>query len=206
MQPVPLTSVFDIVYKYLEGVEKNIHGDIISLCLEGNREAQHKLYNLYSKAMYNICYRMCNSAEEAEDVLQDSFVSAFKNLDRYRGTASFGAWLKRIVVNNAINHIRKRKLNLVPIEDHDVQDRDLGGTTDEELFLDVQRIKEEVNNLPDGYRVVFSLYLMEGYDHKEIAEILGISESTSKSQYNRAKNKLKELLNERNYEGGYAGR
>lgn len=190
----------------MEGAQKNIHADVITLCLEGNSEAQHKLYNLYSRAMYSICYRMCNSAEEAEDVLQDSFVSAFKNLDHYKGTASFGAWLKRIVVNNAINQIRKRKLNLVPIEDHDVGDFESGQTSDEELFLDVQRIKTEINNLPDGYRVVFSLYLMEGYDHKEIAEILGITESTSKSQYNRAKNKLKELLNERNYEGGYAGR
>ena len=190
----------------LEGAQKNIHADIISLCLEGDNEAQHKLYNLYSKAMYNICYRMSNSAEEAEDVLQDSFVSAFRNLDRYKGTASFGAWLKRIVVNNAINQIRKRKMNLVPLDDYDVVSDDAGYTPDEELYLDVQRIKEVIKQLPDGYRVVFSLYLLEGYDHMEIAEILGITESTSKSQYNRAKNKLKELLNERNYEGGYAGR
>jgi RNA polymerase sigma-70 factor (ECF subfamily) len=188
----------------LAAAQKNMHEDIISLCLQGDNEAQHKLYNLYSRAMYNICYRMCNSAEEAEDVLQESFISAFRNLDRYKGTASFGAWLKRIVINNAINQIRKRKLNLVPIDDYDVVSDESCITSDEELYLDVQRIKEAIKKLPDGYRIVFSLYLLEGYDHREIGEILGITESTSKSQYNRAKNKLQQLLNEQNYEGGYA--
>lgn len=148
---------------------------------------------------------MCNSAEEAEDVLQESFISAFNNLDKYRGTASFGAWIKRIVVNNAINHIRRRKMNIVPLEDYDPINVEQD-TPDEDLYLDVQRIKECIKQLPDGYRVVFSLYLMEGYDHKEIAEVLGITESTSKSQYNRAKNKLKELLNEQSHEGGFARR
>ena len=148
---------------------------------------------------------MCNSAEEAEDVLQESFISAFNNLDKYRGTASFGAWIKRIVVNNAINHIRRRKMNIVPLEDFDPINEE-PDTPDEDLYLDVQRIKACIKQLPDGYRVVFSLYLMEGYDHKEIAEVLGITESTSKSQYNRAKNKLKELLNEQSHEGGFARR
>lgn len=191
--------------KVLEAVQKNIHDDVIADCLNGDQAAQHKLYSLYSKAMYNICYRMCNSAEEAEDVLQESFISAFNNLDKYRGTASFGAWIKRIVVNNAINHIRRRKMNIVPLEDYEPINEEQD-TPDEDLYLDVQRIKACIKQLPDGYRVVFSLYLMEGYDHKEIAEVLGITESTSKSQYNRAKNKLKELLNEQSHEGGFARR
>ena len=142
--------------------------------------------------MYNICYRMTNDGDEAADVLQESFISAFNNLSSYRGTASFGAWLKRIVVNKSINHIRARKLNLVPLEeadgagDHDVRD--------EEFYMDIERIKLGIEQLPDGYRIVFSLYLLEGYDHKEISQILGITESTSKSQYNRAKTKLKQIL------------
>lgn len=191
--------------KILEGLQKNIHEDIIERSRGGDRAAQYQLYDLYSKAMYNICYRMCNSSEEAEDVLQESFINAFNHLEHYKGTASFGAWLKRIVVNNAINHIRRRKMNLVPIEDHEHEVGVQDFSSDEDLILEVERVKACVNQLPDGYRVVFSLYLMEGYDHKEIAEILGVTESTSKSQYNRAKKKLKELLNEQSYEGGLSG-
>lgn len=172
--------------------QRNLHDDVIALCLKGDRSAQHQLYDLYAKAMYNICYRMTNDGDEAADVLQEAFISAFNNLSSYRGTASFGAWLKRIVVNKSINHIRSRKMNLVPIEDVDLASD--SEVRDEDLYMDIDRIKTGIEKLPDGYRVVFSLYLLEGYDHKEISEILGITESTSKSQYNRAKAKLKQIL------------
>jgi RNA polymerase sigma-70 factor (ECF subfamily) len=135
---------------------------------------------------------MTNDGDEAADVLQEAFISAFNNLSTYRGTASFGAWLKRIVVNKSINHIRNKRMNLVPLEEMEpVSEPEVN---DEDLYLDIERIKSSIELLPDGYRVVFSLYLLEGYDHKEIGEILGISESTSKSQYNRAKAKLRKLL------------
>ena len=172
--------------------QRNLHSDVISLCLDGDRSAQHQLYNLYAKAMYNICYRMTNDGDEAADVLQESFISAFNNLSSYKGTASFGAWLKRIVINKAINHIRAKKLDLVPLDDYQpTADQEV---PDQELYMNLDRIKSSIEALPDGYRVVFSLYLLEGYDHKEISQILGITESTSKSQYNRAKAKLRELL------------
>jgi len=176
----------------LKSQQKNLHDDVIERCLDGDQEAQRQLYNLYSKAMYNICYRMTNDADDAQDVLQEAFISAFNNLASYKGTASFGAWIKRIVVNKAINFIRSKKMNLVPIDE--VEPASEIEINDESLYLDVQRIKSAVAKLPDGYRIVFSLYLLEGYDHKEIAGILGITESTSKSQYNRAKGKLRELL------------
>jgi len=176
----------------LNSQQRNLHDDVIALCLEGDRGAQHKLYNLYAKAMYNICYRMTNDSDEAQDVLQESFISAFNSLSTYRGTASFGAWLKRIVVNKSINHIRSRRLDLVPLDDIEPVSED--EISDKELYLDIERIKSSIELLPDGYRIVFSLYLLEGYDHKEIGQILSISESTSKSQYNRAKAKLRKLL------------
>ncbi|MEN8248209.1 MAG: RNA polymerase sigma factor [Bacteroidota bacterium] len=172
--------------------QRNLHEDVIALCLEGDRSAQHQLYNLYAKAMYNICYRMTKSEDEAADVLQESFISAFDNLKSYKGTASFGAWLKRIVVNKSINHIKSKRMNLVPLEE--VEPEAVEVIQDEELYLNIDKIKAGIEQLPDGYRVVFSLYLLEGYDHKEIGEILGITESTSKSQYNRAKAKLRSLL------------
>jgi RNA polymerase sigma factor (sigma-70 family) len=173
----------------------NIHDDLIARCRTGDRDAHYRLYKLYSKAMFNVGYRITKSEEDAEDVLQEAFISAFRNLDNYRGDATFGAWLKRIVVNKALNALNKRKHELIPDDDGqwDVAEEDSATEYREELT--VERVKKAIEKLPDGYRTVLSLYLLEGYDHQEIGEIMGISESTSKSQLNRAKARLKEILN-----------
>ncbi|ELR69368.1 RNA polymerase ECF-type sigma factor [Fulvivirga imtechensis AK7] len=171
---------------------QNIHAEIIERCLEGDRYAQNQLYKLYSKAMFNVSYRITNNFDDAEDALQEAFISAFKNLTSYKGDAAFGAWLKRIVINKSINLIKKRHSGLEEVSE------DVGEESDDQEVkvdqLSVERIKRAIEKLPDGYRVVFSLYLLEGYDHGEIAEILGITESTSKSQFNRSKKKIKEIL------------
>jgi len=144
--------------------------------------------------MYNVGYRIVNNAEEAEDVLQDAFISAFNNLENYRGDSTFGAWLKRIVINKAINYLNKKKPERMPEDDRwDVVEEEPVDVLDGFPFT-VEKVRAAMERLPDGYRSVLSLYLLEGYDHGEIAEILGITESTSKSQFNRAKKKLKELL------------
>jgi RNA polymerase sigma factor (sigma-70 family) len=177
----------------LEQQVANIHGEIIAQCKAGDREAHYKLYRLYSKAMYNVSFRITGREEDAEDALQEAFISAFRNLESYRGDAAFGAWLKRIVVNKAINIVKKRRYELMPEnEEWDVAEEEGPGEYREGLTVD--RVRTAIQQLPDGYRAVLSLYLLEGYDHQEIAEIMNISESTSKSQLNRAKNKLKELL------------
>lgn len=143
--------------------------------------------------MYNTGYRIVNDEDEAEDVLQEAFVSAFRNLENYRGDATFGAWLKRIVVNKAINAVKKRKMERMPDDERwDVKEEEADDFR--EYPFNIEQIKAAIEKLPDGYRMVLSLYLIEGYDHSEIAGILGISESTSKSQFNRSKKKLKELL------------
>lgn len=143
--------------------------------------------------MYNVGFRITGNEDDASDVLQESFISAFRNLDKYRGDATFGSWLKRIVVNKAINSLNKRKEERLPENDHwDVPEEEAPVTYGEGLTVD--RVKRAIEQLPDGYRSVLSLYLMEGYDHQEIGEIMGISESTSKSQLNRAKSKLREIL------------
>lgn len=143
--------------------------------------------------MFNVGYRITGNEDDAADVLQDAFISAFKNLSSYQGTATFGSWLKRIVVNKAINSIKKKRAEILP----DDNDWDIAQEEEPEVpdDLTVDRVKHAIRQLPDGYRSVLTLYLLEGYDHQEIAEILGVSESTSKSQLNRAKNKLRELLN-----------
>ena len=142
--------------------------------------------------MYNVSLRITNDVNDAEDVLQEAFISAFSNISKFKGDSSFGAWIKRIVINKAINHINKNKIDTLDVDE-------LGIDIEEESFDDqskysVESILHAIEKLPEGYRVVFSLYLMEGYDHNEISEILGISESTSKSQYNRSKKKIKEIL------------
>jgi RNA polymerase sigma-70 factor (ECF subfamily) len=144
--------------------------------------------------MYNVGFRIVNNTEEAEDVLQDAFISAFNNLGSYRGDSTFGAWLKRIVINKAINYLNKRKPERMPEDERFVVKEEEDVDVLEGFPFTVEKVRAAIEALPDGYRSVLSLYLLEGYDHGEIAEILGITESTSKSQFNRAKKKLKELL------------
>lgn len=147
--------------------------------------------------MLNVCMRVVNHIGEAEDVLQEAFLDAFCNLHTFKGQSTFGAWLKQVVVNKAINHLRQRKMQLVNIEDYGSDDYDFADSEpfDEEgVEMDVARVQLALSALPEGYRVVLSLYLFEGYDHEEIGEILGISESTSRTQYMRGKRKLLEKL------------
>lgn len=173
----------------------HIHDELIARCREGDREAHYQLYRLYSKAMFNVAYRITRSEPDAEDVLQEAFLSAFRNLDKYRGDATFGAWLKRIVVNKSINALNKHKHESIPEDDEQWDITEEDAVTGYREDLTVERVRSGIETLPDGYRAVLSLYLLEGYDHQEIGQILGISESTSKSQLNRARTRLKELLN-----------
>ncbi|MEP0368273.1 MAG: RNA polymerase sigma factor [Cyclobacteriaceae bacterium] len=171
----------------------NIHADLISRCRNNDSQAQYEIYKLYSKAMLNTAFRIIGVVEDAEDVLQESFVSAFKNLHTYREEASFGAWLKRIVVNRALTlAAKKQKEMLIPEVTDEVSEETPKDETD--LKLSVEKVKQGIEVLPPGFKSVLTLYLFEGFDHKEIADVLNISESTSKSQYKRAKDKLKEIL------------
>ncbi|MFZ6001166.1 MAG: RNA polymerase sigma factor [Bacteroidota bacterium] len=172
----------------------HIHEELIQRCRQGDPDAYQRVYKLYSRSMYNVGFRIVNNTDEAEDVLQEAFISAFRNLEFYRGDSTFGAWLKRIVVNKAINYLKKRRFERMPDnENWDVEEEQ--SHDDLEHFpYTVQQVREAIESLPDGYRTVLSLYLLEGYDHSEIAEIMGITESTSKSQFNRSKKKLKEIL------------
>jgi RNA polymerase sigma factor (sigma-70 family) len=171
----------------------HIHDTLVEECRRGSRKAQFRIYELYSRAMFNAAYRIVNNREEAEDMLQEAFTDCFRNIGSYRSESTFGAWLKTIVINKCINKLRKKETDLVYIEDYQSVER-----PDEEeaevIWPDTSVIAKAAEKLPDGYRVVFSLYLLEGYDHSEISQIMNISESTSKTQYLRAKNKLKKIL------------
>ncbi len=184
---------------------------LVVRCRTGDRRAQAELYRLYCKAMLNVSFRITGSQEEAEDVLQEAFVSAFRDIGHYKGESSFGAWLKRIVINRSLNRMQQRRLTLVRLDDitagdgRDWADDDeaaegagawawLRDHDGDDTDRRVAQVRRALHLLPDGYRVVLTLYLLEGYDHAEIGEVLGITESTSKSQYSRARKRLLELV------------
>ena len=150
--------------------------------------------------MFNICYRMMNDRSDAEDMLQESFTEAFRRLDSFRHESTFGAWLKMIVIHKCINEIKRKKAQLEFFDDMSPFEEEEDITDMQETGLSADKIKNAMQELPKGSRMIFSLYLLEGYDHQEISEILNISESNSKTQYMRAKHRIKEILISQLYE------
>jgi RNA polymerase sigma factor (sigma-70 family) len=168
---------------------------LLRRCQQGDNAAFKELYGLYSKAMLNISVRIVNNVNEAEDILQESFLKAFQQIKTFDKEAAFAGWLKRVIINRSIDVVRKQKELFVSLDKTDVAERE---EEDNEVAYNVQTVKQCINELPDGFRVVLCLYLFEDYGHKEIASMLGISEGTSKSQYNRAKKKLIQLVKQKN--------
>jgi RNA polymerase sigma factor (sigma-70 family) len=165
---------------------------IIERCKSGDRTAFQELYGLYAKAMFNISLRILNNRSEAEEVLQDSFLKVFSKIDTYDKAFAFGAWLKRIVINGSLDVLKKKKVNFVAL-DEARYDQDEGAEEDDSVY-ETEILKKCISELPDGFRTVLTLFVFEEQSHKEIAALLNISEGTSKSQYNRAKKKLVELV------------
>ena len=171
---------------------KDIHQDLIDRCKNNDRIAQMKLYDLYYKAVYNSIYRMLKDPMEAEDLMQETFLSAFSSIKNFRSESSFGTWIKRIAINRSLNALQKRSLDFSDIEDERIPEQE--EVSDDYSKFSMEEIKEEVENLPEGYRVVLNLHLFEGMDHDEIALILDIKAVSSRSQYMRARKKLGENL------------
>jgi RNA polymerase sigma-70 factor (ECF subfamily) len=177
--------------KYLDN-----DGLLVKACIKENQEAIRYLYHHYSKPMFGLCLRIMGNRQDAEDVFQNAFVSVFTKLKSYKGSSPLKYWIKRIFVNHSINELKKRK------NYKDFKDREVLVVEDSvEIEYNIDKIRKGISELPDGYRTVLNLYLFEGYDHKEISSILNISESTSKSQYSRAKFKLKKILTKTNQYG-----
>jgi RNA polymerase sigma factor (sigma-70 family) len=147
--------------------------------------------------MYNVAQRVLQNRQEAEDVLQECFIDMFNKLNTWRGESSFGSWFKRIVVNRSINAVKKKKLVLVDETKGFNAVEEESEADENEIPYSVEQVKKAMIALPEGYRIVFSLYLFEDYSHREIADELNITESTSKSQLNRAKKKMREILEDK---------
>jgi RNA polymerase sigma factor (sigma-70 family) len=173
--------------------------ELVERCRQGDRRSYGELYHKYSKAMYNTSLRIVNHTADAEDVLQESFVDAFAAIESFGYKSTFGAWLKRIVINKSINTLRKRKMDIIDIEKTSTAHLADEVPYDEAgLNLKVEDIKKAVKDLPNGYRTVLTLHLFEGYDQEEISEILQISHATVRTQYMRAKQKLLLLIKQGN--------
>jgi len=179
----------------LEPTVKNIHEDLIRGCRVNDRKAQVQVYKLYYKAMYNTALRILNNAVEAEDVMQESFLEAFRKIETYREESSFGTWLKRIVISKSVDSFRKSR-DLVSLDEYDteVQEQMEDENYIQVLSTRVEEIRKAIHALPDNHRVILSLFLLEGYDHEEIAQILNISYGLSRTRYSRARKKLLDFI------------
>ncbi len=173
---------------------QDIQKYMIERCLQGDQRAQHELYKLYAQAMFRVCRRMMGKEEDAKDVLQEAFITAFQKLHTFRHESTFGAWLKRIVINKCLSTLQQRKLLTSSIDEKfDVVEKN-EETDQETLQYEVKKVMKAIDQISDGCKIVLNLYLFEGYDHQEIADILSITESTSKAQYSKGKKKIREIL------------
>ena len=173
----------------------NINDKLIKRCRENDREAQFEIYKIYYRQMYNTSLRIVNNTAEAEDIMQESFLDAFRKIGDYTGQGDFGGWLRRIVVNNSLDTLKKRRPEVE-------LDENYSGMTDEEddatanIEYRIEEIRKAISLLPDSYRIIISLFLLEGYDHEEIAQILNISYGASRTRFSRARQKLLSVLSE----------
>lgn len=177
----------------------DIHYNLIEACKKADHTAFKQLYQLYAKAMYNVALRIIKDRDDAHDVLQEAFVKAYQKITQFDYQSNFGSWLKRIVINQALDVIRKKK-NFLASEEVQHEPIEEESCAWEQIDFTVDLVKKAILGLPTGFRLVANLYLFEGYEHSEIAQILGISEGTSKSQLHRAKVKIKAYIS--NHEEG----
>lgn len=173
-----------------------LYNQLVQDCIRQKREAQYRLYNILAGKMFAVCLRYSNDREAAEDILQEGFVKVFQNLEKFRGEGSFEGWVRRIFINTAVEHFRKstRLQTDLTLETVEVY-AEAYKTSD---ALELEDLMNFIQKLSPGYRTVFNLYVIEGYSHKEIGEMLDISEGTSKSQLARARYLLQKMINDSN--------
>jgi len=167
---------------------------IVKKCKTYDKKAQKELYDVYSPVLFGVCLRYSKSQTDAEDILQEGFVKIFTKINNFSGKGSFEGWMRRIIVNTAISHYHKNKKHKEVFDIDEIQETDIEGASFDTVDFTKEELFSVINKLPEGYRIVFNMYAIEGYKHKEIAAELNISENTSKSQYSRAKDKLKKML------------
>ncbi|MEJ2583800.1 MAG: RNA polymerase sigma factor [Robiginitalea sp.] len=174
-----------------------IPNDLIAQCRNQNRRAQLTLYRQYAHGMFCVAMRFVKNPADAEDITQEACIKAFQRIDQFEGNVTFGAWLKRIVINRSIDFLKARKQHFVELQEHRLSIAEAPEDWSVEQEVEVEAVKAAMEELPDKYRYVVQLYLVEGYDHQEISEILGLRETTCRTRLMRGKNYLKEILNQK---------
>ncbi|QHI35271.1 ECF RNA polymerase sigma factor SigW [Kordia antarctica] len=177
--------------------------ELIKKCKNNDRKAQLHLYRQYCEGMFIVANRFLKHTEDAEDAMQEAFINAFQKIDQFKAEVSFGAWLKKIVIHKSLDKLRAKQNYYLTIDEAHLEivaDEDSWETSDETTL---EEVKNEIENLPEKYRIVVMLFLLEGYDHQEISEILNISTTASRTQLLRGKKKLQQALKKRNYGTGY---
>ncbi len=175
--------------------------DIVAKCKTNDRNAQLKLYNQYCEGMFCVAMRFLNNAHDAEDVLQEAFIRAFQKIHQFKGDVTFGAWLKRIVINQSIDFLKSKRLDSVALDERYMHiETDNNWTVSEGISLN--EVKSTIETLPEKYRYVVMMFLMEGYDHSEISQVLQLAETTCRTRLFRGKALLKESLKSKKYGTG----
>ncbi|MBL4662715.1 MAG: RNA polymerase sigma factor [Flavobacteriaceae bacterium] len=169
---------------------------LLALCQDGNQLAQLEVYNRYQKAMFNTAFRIVKDTAEAEDIMQEAFITAFSKLDSFKGTATYGSWLKRIVINKSIVQYRKSQRFIQVSEENiaDEADEDVEQANEEYKQIRTNQLLDCMNSLTDSYKNILSLHFIEGYDYEEICEVLGISYANCRTMISRAKDSLRKKL------------
>ena len=175
--------------------------DLVERCRKNDRKAQLQLYKQYCDGMYCVAARFLNNSDDAEDVLQEAFIKAFQRIHQFKGEVTFGAWLKRIVINSCIDFLKSKKMEFVELKDYQmkvVEDEDWSVSE----TVSLNEVKQTMEQLPEKYKYVVQLYLVEGYDHAEISQILNLTQTACRTRLMRGKAHLKELLKKKSHETG----
>lgn len=191
-----LGNFFHTTHIYTQVLHPMTDEELIDKCLGGDQRAQKELFDKFSRKMMSVCMRYIHDREQAEDVLQDGFVKVFTHLKSFKRQGSFEGWIRRTMVNTALDHLRKAKNLHI---DADISEAEFLAGEDEKVVgkMRVEELMQLISEMPPGYRTVFNMYAIEGYSHQEIADELGVTESTSKTQYRKARNYLMNIIVER---------
>jgi len=188
-----LSSFVQKLINELKLFQLNSEQELLKQCQKGDRQSQMTLYKKYARAMYQVSRNIIKDEMKAEEAMQDAFLSAFEKLDEFKAEVTFGSWLKKIVINKSLDHLKKDKMYLHAESAENLQL--LEDSEEIDLSEKIEAVKKAMNDLPENYRIILSLYYLEGYDYEEISEILNLSYANSRVMLNRAKNKLITLLN-----------
>lgn len=202
MQHPFFSIVFNITTTQNQSIQPMFQSNVVEKCKANDRSAQLQLYRKYCDGMYIVAMRFVKNADDAEDVLQESFIKAFEKIHQFKGNVTFGAWLKRIVINSSIDFLKSKKDEIVPLEEGYMKVVEEDDNWNVSKTISVEQIRCAIDELQNKYKYVVLMFLLEGYDHQEIAQVLNISESACRTRLLRGKGQLKELLKGKSYGTG----